>query len=100
MTRDDEQEYFVLEEASIAEIHRAMQQGILTCRILVEMYLKRIDEFDQKGPALNTVIMFNPRALEIADEMDIAFKQKGFVGPLHGIPLLLKDNVDTLSLIH
>ena len=88
-------EYFVLEEATIDEIHRAMRQGILTCRSLVEMYLKRIAEFDQKGPALNAVILINPRALEIADEMDVAFRQKGFVGPLHGIPLLLKDNVDT-----
>ena len=59
------------------------------------MYLKRIAEFDQKGPALNAVILLNPRALEIADEMDATFRQKGFVGPLHGIPLLLKDNVDT-----
>lgn len=88
-------EYFVLEEAAIEGIHRAMRQGILTCRSLVEMYLKRIAEFDQKGPALNAVILLNPRALEIADEMDAAFRQKGFVGPLHGIPLLLKDNVDT-----
>ena len=59
------------------------------------MYLKRIAEFDQKGPALNAVILLNPRALEIADEMDAAFRQKGFMGSLHGIPLLLKDNVDT-----
>lgn len=95
MIQDYDQDCFVLEEATIAEIHRAMQRGILTCRSLVEMYLKRIAAFDQKGPALNAVILLNPRALEIADEMDVAFKQKGVVGPLHGIPLLLKDNIDT-----
>ncbi|HWR31300.1 MAG TPA: amidase family protein [Negativicutes bacterium] len=95
MIQDYDQDGFVLEEATIAEIHRAMQRGILTCRSLVKMYLKRIAAFDQKGPALNAVILLNPMALEIADEMDVAFKQKGFVGPLHGIPLLLKDNIDT-----
>ena len=95
MTVQGDPSVFVLEEATIAEIHRAMQQGILTCRSLTEMYLKRIEEFDQKGPALNAVILVNPRALEIADEMDAALKTKGMVGPLHAIPLLLKDNVDT-----
>ncbi|NMC32457.1 MAG: amidase [Veillonellaceae bacterium] len=95
MTVQSDPNVFVLEEATIADIHRAMQQGILTCRSLTEKYLKRIEQFDQKGPALNAVILVNPRALEIADELDAAFKAKGFVGPLHGIPLLLKDNVDT-----
>ena len=95
MTVKNDPDVFVLEEATIADIHRAMQQGILSCRSLTEMYLKRIEEFDQKGPALNAVILVNPRALEIADEMDAALKTKGLVGPLHGIPLLLKDNVDT-----
>ena len=86
MIQDDDQDCFTLEEATIAEIHSAMQRGILTCRSLVEMYLKRIAAFDQKGPALNALILLNPRAMEIADEMDVAFKQKGFGGALHGIP--------------
>ena len=95
MTVQNDPKVFVLEEATIADIHQAMKQGILTCRSLTEMYLKRIEQFDQKGPALNAVILVNPRALEIADEMDAALKTKGLIGPLHGIPLLLKDNVDT-----
>ncbi len=89
---------FILDESTIADIHSAMKQGFLTCRQLVEMYLKRIETFDTQGPALNTVILLNPRALEIADELDARFKTQGFAGPLHGIPLLLKDNVDTADM--
>ena len=64
MTVQGDPSVFVLEEATIAEIHRAMQQGILTCRSLTEMYLKRIEEFDQKGPALNAVgVTVMPRGL-------------------------------------
>ena len=59
------------------------------------MYLDRIEQFDQKGPKLNSVILINPKALDIADELDKEFKESGFVGSLHGIPVLLKDNVDT-----
>ena len=89
---------FIVDEVTIADIHSAMEQGILTCRSLVEMYLKRIETFDKHGPALNTVILLNPRALEIADELDSIFKKQGLSGPLHGIPLLLKDNVDTADM--
>lgn len=86
---------FTLQEATIASVHKAMEDGKLTCRQLVEMYIERIDAYDQKGPAINSVILVNPKALEIADEMDKKFKESGFTGPLHGIPVLLKDNVDT-----
>src|SRR5690554_6694992 len=87
--------HFTLQETTIAKVHRAMEEGQLTCRQLVEMYIARIEAYDRKGPSLNSVIKVNPRALEIADELDHRFKQGGFTGPLHGIPVLLKDNVDT-----
>lgn len=86
---------FVLEEATIEDIHRAMKSGELTARKLVEMYLQRIEAYDKKGPSINAVIMINPKALELADELDAKFKASGFVGPLHGIPLMIKDNVGT-----
>ncbi|MGF7060079.1 amidase family protein [Brassicibacter mesophilus] len=86
---------FCLHEATITSVHNAMKSGELTCRKLVEMYLARINAYDRLGPALNSIIMINPKALEIADELDKRFKTSGLVGPLHGIPVLLKDNVDT-----
>ncbi len=86
---------FVIQETTIKEVHKAMEEGRLTARKLVEMYLERIEAFDKKGPSLNSVIMVNPKALEIADKLDKKFNEKGFVGPLHGIPVMLKDNVDT-----
>lgn len=86
---------FSLESSTIQSIHDSMSNGDLTCRQLVEMYLQRIDKYDQVGPKLNSVIMINPNALAKADELDKKFKETGFVGPLHGIPVLLKDNVDT-----
>ena len=88
-----------LESATIQSVHDFMSKGDLTCRQLVEMYLERINEFDQKGPKLNSVILINPNALETADKLDIKFKESGFVGPLHGIPVLLKDNVDTGDMV-
>lgn len=89
---------FKLEEATIAQVHAAMEAGQITCRQLVEGYLKRMEAYDQKGPALNAVVCINPKALEEADALDAAFKEKGFTGSLHGIPVLLKDNVDTFDM--
>ncbi len=86
---------FTLEEATIADVHKAFKSGELTAKKLVEMYLKRIEAYDQKGPKLNAVIYVNPKALEEAAALDAKFKKSGPVGPLHGIPVLLKDNVDT-----
>ena len=86
---------FFLESATIQSIHDAMGKGDLTCRQLVEMYLDRIEQFDQKSAKLNSVILINPNVLEIADKLDKQFKESGFVGSLHGIPVLLKDNVNT-----
>jgi Asp-tRNA(Asn)/Glu-tRNA(Gln) amidotransferase A subunit family amidase len=89
---------FVLHEATIADVHAAMEKGALTSRRLIEMYLERIEAFDAKGPALNAVISLNPDALAVADERDAKFRASGFVGPLHGIPVLLKDNVNTRNM--
>lgn len=85
----------VLHEATIADVHAAMAAGRLTARRLVEMYLARIAAFDAQGPALNAIIALNPQALAIADELDARFGRSGLIGPLHGIPVLLKDNVHT-----
>lgn len=89
---------FRLEEATIAGVHAAMAEGKVTCRQLVEGYLKRIEAYDQKGPSLNAVVCLNPKALEEADALDEAFKKGGLTGSLHGIPVLLKDNVDTFDM--
>src|SRR3989475_9201543 len=81
-------------ETTIEEIHAAYKSGQLTARQLVQMYLERIEAYDQKGPAINSIITVNKKALEEADKLDAAFKQSGFVGPLHGIPIIIKDQVD------
>lgn len=82
-------------EATIERLHEAMSAGKLTCEALVRMYLERIERYDQKGPKINAVIQVNPLALERAKALDAAFESEGLTGPLHGIPVLLKDNVDT-----
>jgi Asp-tRNA(Asn)/Glu-tRNA(Gln) amidotransferase A subunit family amidase len=87
---------FRVDETTIPEIHRAMREQGLTARLLVEHYLARIEAYDKRGPALNTVITLNGRALERADSLDAYFRRTGdFVGPLHGIPVIVKDNFDT-----
>ena len=75
-----------------------MQSGEVTSRQLVDLYLARIDAYDQRGPALNAIIAVNPRAREAADALD-AERAKGTVrGPLHGIPVLVKDNYETVEM--
>ena len=86
---------FHLMEATIDEVRGALQSGRITCRGLVELYLKRIETYDKAGPALNAVQTINPRARQEADRLDAAFKSSGPVGPLHCIPVLVKDQVDT-----
>src|SRR5215831_19096725 len=85
---------FRIEEATIADIHSAYKAGELTSRQLVQMYLDRVEAYDKKGPAINAIITVNPKALEDAERLDAAFKASGFVGPLHGIPIIIKDQVD------
>ncbi len=85
-----------IEEATIAEIHDAMVAGQLTARQLVEHYLARIAAYDKQGPAINALITINPNALARADQLDAAFRRTGsLTGPLHGIPVIVKDNYDT-----
>ena len=74
---------FKIMEATIDDIHSAYKSGHLTCRQLVQMYLDRIESFDQKGPAINAIISLNSTALQEADRLDVAFKASGLVGPLH-----------------
>jgi amidase len=86
---------FPLEEKTIGELQDMMASGAATSESLVSLYLQRIDEIDRSGPALNAVIQTNPDALAIARELDRERKEKGPRGPLHGIPVLIKDNIDT-----
>jgi len=86
---------FHVMEATIDEVRGALQSGRTTCRVLVDTYLKRIEAYDKAGPALNAVQTINPRARQEADRLDAAFKSSGAVGPLHCIPVLVKDQVDT-----
>jgi len=85
---------FHLLEASISDIHAAFQSKQLTARRLVELYLARIEAYDKNGPGINSIITLNPKAVEEADRLDRAFASSGPVGPLHGIPVLLKDQMD------
>jgi Asp-tRNA(Asn)/Glu-tRNA(Gln) amidotransferase A subunit family amidase len=89
---------FQLLETTIGDIHRAYRSGALTPRRLVQMYLDRIDAYDKKGPAINSVIYLSDRALVEADQLDAAFRKFGPVGPLHGIPILIKDQVDVAGM--
>src|SRR5438477_5853022 len=85
---------FHLEETTIDAVHNAYKAGRLTSRQLVQLYLKRIDAYDKKGPAINSIITINPKALLESDQLDAAFKASGITGPLHGIPVIIKDQMD------
>ena len=87
-----------LSEATVADIQAAFETGSLTAERLVELYLARIDAYDQQGPALNTVLWLNDNALARARELDAERARSGPRSPLHGIPVVLKDNVDTADM--
>ncbi len=89
---------FEVQEATIAQIHAAMREGRLTCRALVEAYLRRIDAYDKNGPAINSLVVTNPRALEEADLLDRRLATAGLAGPLHCVPIVVKDNFETIGL--
>jgi len=97
MSESFENPFAHLEEATIGELQAAMASGQLTARRLAEMYLERIQVLDKNGPTLNSILEVNPAALEIADALDQERQARGPRGPLHGIPLLLKDNIATVD---
>jgi Asp-tRNA(Asn)/Glu-tRNA(Gln) amidotransferase A subunit family amidase len=87
-----------IEEATITQLHDAMRRGRLTCRALVEHYLRRIEAYDKAGPAINAIVLVNPDARKEADALDQRFKASGPVGPLHCVPTVVKDNMETIGL--
>lgn len=90
---------FAIEEATIDALQAEMVAGRLTARALVEHYLTRIEAFDKRGPAINAIITVNPAALARADSLDAELRRTGRLsGPLHGIPVIVKDNYDTHDL--
>jgi amidase len=86
---------FEFDEITIAELQAGMTAGKYSARSIAEKYLARIDQIDKHGPAINSVIEINPDALSIAESLDAERKDKSARGPLHGVPVLIKDNIDT-----
>lgn len=86
---------FALEEVTVDELQKGLQSGKYTSKYIATLYLQRIESIDKKGPAINSVIEINPDALLIAEQMDKERKSGKVRGPLHGIPVLIKDNIDT-----
>ncbi len=86
---------FALDEITIDDLQKAFESGQYSSRSVTEKYLARIHQIDKTGPLINSVIELNPEALQIADALDQERKSKGSRGPLHGIPILIKDNIDT-----
>ena len=86
---------FELAEKTVPELQEMMESGQYTARAITELYLTRIEAIDRQGPTLRSIIETNPDALEIADELDAERRDNGPRGPLHGIPVILKDNIAT-----
>ena len=86
---------FDLEETTVAALLQDQQSGRRTARQIAEQYLARIQALDRSGPSLHAVLEVNPDALAIADALDVERQAKGPRGPLHGVPVLIKDNIDT-----
>jgi len=89
---------FRVEETTIAAVHAAMRAHTLTCHALVQAYLDRIAAYDHRGPAINALIVVDPRALAVADSLDRRFAREGLTGPLHCVPMIVKDNFETADL--
>src|SRR5579871_3631744 len=89
---------FPIEEATIGGIQEAFAAGTITCRALVDGYLARIDTYDKRGPALNSIVMTNPDAVRIADDLDRRRREGGVVGPLYCVPIIVKDNYETIDM--
>ena len=95
-TDDDRADYW---EHDITTLQTLMQQGELSSRRLTQYYLDRIDAIDRNGPKLNSIIEVNPEAIEIAAALDVERQASGPRGPMHGIPVVLKANIDTADLM-
>jgi amidase len=91
---------FNIEEATISDMQKALQTGEVTSVELTQLYIERIEKYDKNGVKLNSVLEINPDALEIAEELDENRKGKGNAGPLYGIPIIVKDNIDTADKMH
>jgi len=91
---------FLQEELTISEIQMAMENGEITSKELVMYYLHRIAKYDQDGPKINSILEINPDAIFIAEALDYERETKGVRGPLHGIPVVLKDNIETNDSMH
>jgi len=96
----DGAEAFELEEITVGELQNGMREGRFSAQSIAEAYLQRIDAIDKRGPALNAIIELNPDALRIATQMDDERRRSLVRGPLHGIPVLIKDNIDTADRMH
>src|SRR4029078_4048906 len=93
------QRAFRVDETTIADIHAATRAGSLTCRALVQAYLRRIDAYDKQGPAVNAITVLNTDALAIADSLDRRLREtRQLSGPLHCVPMIVKDNFQTIGL--
>lgn len=97
-TSKDKPGSFEITETTIDQVHAAFKSRKLTARQLVQGYLDRINAYDKEGPKINSIITLNPQALEEADKLDSQFKKAGLVGPMHGIPILVKDEIDTAGM--
>ena len=86
-------------ETTIGELHEKIREGSLSIREIVDVYIERIENYDRDGPALNSVITVNPNARKRAAELDEAFAESGPVGSLHGVPVLVKDQVSTKDIV-
>src|SRR4029434_4325572 len=89
---------FQIVETTIDDIQMAFRSGRLTARQLVQGYLDRINAYDKQGPIINSIITLNPNALAEADRLDAALRTSRLVGPLHGIAILVKDEIDTAGM--
>src|SRR6185437_2243402 len=86
---------FAFDEATITDLQSRMESGEISAHSLTQAYLDRINAVDKAGPSVNSVIELNPDALAIAEALDKERKEKGVRGPMHGIPVLIKDNIET-----
>ena len=89
---------FILSEATISSIREAMSKGDINAQYLVDGYLKRIEAYDKQGPSINSIILVNPKAMERAVYLDSLYTKGIILGPLHGIPIIVKDNYDVKGL--